>query len=87
MMVRLALSLSAFLSLFFFPYPLTLALSFVASLYIPFAALIVGICADLVYLSWPEGGSALPVATLLGGALSLGALFVRRFVRERIIGG
>jgi hypothetical protein len=87
MMVRMVLALSSFLSLFFFPYPLTLALSFAASLYIPFAALIVGIFADLWYLSWPEGSTALPVATLLGGALSLGALFVRRFVRERIIGG
>lgn len=87
-MMRALFVLLAFLSLFLFPYPYTVLLSLIASLYLPFAALVVGVLADILYFSPlppSSGGLSLPVGTLLGALLSVLALFVRRFVKTRII--
>lgn len=72
----------ALLSIFFFPYPLTVLLSFVASLYVPIAGLLIGILADLVY--YTPHASSLPLATMYGAAASLLAYILRRFVRARL---
>lgn len=88
--MRVVLTLAAVASLFLFPYPMTLVLSAMASLYVPWAGLSVGVLADLLYfvpLSPENPGISFPLASLTGALISLIALFVRRFVRERIIGG
>jgi hypothetical protein len=76
------LTVFTFLSLFFFPYPATLALSFLASLSFPLTALLVGVLSDALYFSAPH---TLPLATLLGVLASAIAFFVRRFIKARII--
>lgn len=82
-MIRFVLIAASVSSLFLFPYPLTLILSFVASLFFPPTAFLIGAFADLLYFTSYD--SALPTALLFGIGLSLIALFVRRFVRTRII--
>jgi hypothetical protein len=79
-MIRAVLIAFAFLSVLWFPYPLTLALSFLAACFFPPTALLVGILADLLY--WTGG---LPTATLAGLLLSGIAFFVQRFIKARII--
>lgn len=69
------------MSVFFFPYQATIVLSLVASLYFPPTALLVGILSDFLYYTYP----AFPSATATGVALSVGAYFVRRFIKARII--
>lgn len=83
-MIRAILVLAALLSPFLFPYPYTLLLSFIASLYVPPAALLSGIVTDLFYYV-PAAG--LPLGLIFGALLSVIALFVRRFIKARIIGG
>ena len=82
-MTRSVLAAAAVLSVFLFPYPLTLLLSFLASLYLTPVALVVGILADLVYFA--PGAAPVPFMSLLGGGLSVLALLVRRFVKARIM--
>lgn len=83
-MIRAALLLSTFASVFLFPYPLTLVLSFAAGIYVPLTPLAAGIVTDLYY--HVRGASALPLGTLWGLSLTLLAVVVRRFVKARIIG-
>ncbi len=85
-MIRILLSVLTFISLFLFPYPFTAALSFAASLSFPWLALVVGFLAELLYYAGSETYRPLPLALITGAVLSLAALFVRRFVRERIMG-
>ena len=80
-MIRYIVLVSSLLSLFWFPYPFTLVLSFVASLFFPPWALFIGFLSDLLYL--PSG--AWPTATLLGALISLASVFVHRFIKTRII--
>jgi hypothetical protein len=74
---------AALLSPFFFPYPLTLLLSLVASAFIPWIALVVGVMQDALFMIPYEG--RIPTATLLGAGASVVALVVRRFVKARIM--
>ena len=74
------LSLLPFISAFFFPYPLTLALTLVAGFAFPPMALAAGIFIDLLYYA---GG--IPLGTLAGATAALVAYFVRQFVRTRIM--
>gem|GEM_PF-3979572 len=76
--MRAVFVVASLASLFLFPYPMTLALSFAATLFVPFFALVIGIYADLLY------GAAIPLMTLWGLVLSLAALVVHRFVKTRI---
>ncbi len=84
-MIRSVLIIAAVLSPLWFPYPLTLVLSFAASLVLPGAGLFVGIFTDVLYFN-PQV-SMIPVASVTGAAISLGAVLVRRFVKARIIHG
>ncbi len=81
-MIRGIVIAFAVLSLVAFPYPLTVVLSFAASLFVPWLALLLGLLADALYYA---PGATLPYATVLGLILTLLAVFVRRFVRERIM--
>jgi len=81
--VRFILISGALLSPFLFPYPFTLFLSFVASVFVPWLALIIGLTQDALFMVPHEG--RIPTATLLGATASLLALVVRRFVKARII--
>ncbi len=74
---------SAFFSPFFFPYPLTLLLSLIASAFVPWIAVVVGIMQDALFMIPYEG--RIPTATLLGAGASVVALVVRRFVKARIM--
>jgi hypothetical protein len=82
-MIRSIFIASALLSPFVFPYPVTILLSSIASFYLPFIGLVVGILSDILYL---EGGK-LPLASLIGLSISLIAILVHRFIKARIIGG
>lgn len=84
-MMRIVLAAAAFLSPFFFPFPATLVLAALASLYLPPIALLVGILTDLLY--YTPGAATWPIATILGLFISLAALLVRRFLKARIIAG
>ena len=83
--MRYVLALAAFASLFFFPYPATVILALLASLYFPPIALFVGIFTDLLY--YTPGASSWPIASLIGLLSSVIAFFVRRFMKARIMGG
>jgi len=74
---------SALVSFFLFPYPLTLVLSFGASLVIPWIAVVIGLLYDAVFFTSFEG--SVPTASLLGAGASFLALLVRRFIKARII--
>jgi|CXWL01.1.fsa_nt_gi hypothetical protein len=80
-MIRLILIGVSFVSLFWFPYPYTLVLSFIASAFFPPWALFIGFFADVLYL--PNG--AWPTALVMGALLSLISVFVHRFIKTRII--
>lgn len=80
-MLRIVLLGAAFASTFFYPYPLTLALSFAASIVFPPSGLFVGMFSDFLYYTAPE----LPLATLIGAGVSLLGYVVRRFVKARIM--
>ena len=83
MIVRILTILLAFLSILWFPYSYTLALSFLASLFFAPVGVVVGIVTDLLYA--PVLVGSLPVATLHGVVISLVAYVVGRFIRSRII--
>lgn len=82
-MMRIVFSVAAFLSPFFFPFPLALILSCVAGFFLPAIPLMVGVLVDVLYYV-PEA-SLLPLGTLSGVALAVGCSVVRQFVKARII--
>lgn len=82
---RFALIVSALFSFFLFPYPYTLALAFVASIFVPWFALALGLLYDALFMIPHEG--SVPLASILGAVSSLLAHLVRRFVKARIMGG
>lgn len=73
----------AFISPFLFPYPFTLALSFIASVFAPWVAVSVGLLMDAIFMIPHQ--HTVPLATLVGAGISFGALIVRRFVKARIM--
>lgn len=81
--LRFVIILGALLSSFLFPYPMTLVLSFAASVYVPWIAFMIGLMNDALYLVPHDG--RIPTATILGALVSLSALVVRRFIKARIM--
>lgn len=79
--VRVAVVGLALLSLFWFPWPVSLILLFLSGLVFPPAALALGVLADLLY--YP--GSGLPWGTIWGLILALISAAVRHFVKTRIM--
>lgn len=68
------------LSLFLFPWPMTLTLGFIASLFFPPTALVLGVAAEFLY-----GAHGVPYAVLVGAVVSIIAYVLRGFVKERIM--
>lgn len=84
MMLRLTALALAALSLFLFPWPVSLALMLLASLLFPPAGPLLGVLGDVLYFM---PGSAPAPYFLLWGLVCFGiALLVQRFVKTRIIG-
>ncbi len=82
-MMRFLFVLLALASVFLFPYPATLILSFAAGLFVPAIPLVSGILVDLYYHA--PGASLVPLATIYGALLSIAAVVVQRFIKARII--
>lgn len=82
--MKFLLVLLALAAPFLFPYPATLFVAFLASLYFPGAALLSGALAELLYYA---PGVGVPVALIAGGALSFIALIIRRFARGHFYAG
>ena len=78
-----ALTVSTFVSVIFFPWPLSVLLALVVSFFEPLVPLAAGIFADTLYYA-PQAG--IPVFTLYGLALSVIAGAVRSRLSASIIG-
>ena len=79
--IRIFFAAFPFVSLFFFPWPMTLIASVASGLVFPPLPLIVGVLVDVLY--YPGGG--LPVGTLWGLGIAAFAYIVRYIVRRRIM--
>lgn len=79
--LRIFFAIFPFVSLFFFPWTMTLIASFAAGLVFPPLALVVGVLVDVLY----SPGEGWLVGTLWGIGLMLAAYGVRYFVRTRIM--
>jgi hypothetical protein len=79
--IKIAIIVLTGLSLFWLPWPVTLAGIFLSGLAFPPAAAAFGILADILY--YP--GSGMPTATITGAALTLAAVLVRYIVKTRIM--
>ncbi len=62
--MRIVVPAIALLSVFWFPWPLTLILLFAASLFVPLSGLLIGVLADVVYGASLVSG--IPYGTLAG---------------------
>jgi len=79
------LVLLAFISVIFFPWPLTALLVLASSLSIPLLPLAAGLFADTLY--YTPHATALPFATILGAVATGAAFFVRSRLRASSMGG
>jgi hypothetical protein len=82
-MMRWPLLSLAFLSPFFFPWPLTALLALIAASITPLAPLAIGLSLDALY--YVRGVSALPWWTFYGLIATLLAYGVRRFLETSIM--
>ncbi len=73
------LTITTFISVILFPWPLTVLLALITSLYEPLVPLAVGLFADTLFYV-PQAGR-FPICTLLGFLTSVMAVFVRRQLR------
>lgn len=77
------LTISTFISVVLFPWPLTTILALITSFFEPIVPLAAGLFTDTLYYT-PHAGS-LPVFTLYGLGLSILSIFVRRKLRASSI--
>lgn len=82
-MMRVFASALALISLFWFPWLVTLILMFVASFFFPFSGLIIGILADSVYGASITSG--IPYGTLAGILAFVCGVVFQRFGKARIM--
>lgn len=78
------LTLSTFVSIILFPWPLSALLAVVTSFFEPLVPIAAGIFADTLY--WAPGAGALPTFTLYGLILSVITVLVRSRLSAGIIG-
>jgi hypothetical protein len=78
----LVLLIAPFVSLVFFPWPLTAALAVAAAWFEPLMPLSVGLLADMLYHAPSTGW---PVASIAGACAAVVAFFVRSRMRTSII--
>ena len=75
-MMRFVVPTIAMLSVFWFPWPLTVILLFAASIFVPLSGLVIGVLADVVYGASLVSG--MPYGTLVGiTAFIVGSLLQR----------
>lgn len=86
-MIRFAamLFIGAFLSLFFFPWPIAAVLGAIAAPFLPVVPLALGLAADTLYLAPNASLHTLPIATMIGLAGTIFATLVRRHLETRIM--
>lgn len=82
-MIRIVVLVSAVLSFFFFPYPVSALLLLAVALLLPFAGFALGLFAEALYFS--PGVHVLPLWAIGGACATAFALLVHRFVKTRII--
>lgn len=82
-MIKGVLTIATFISVLFFPWPLTAFLAFVASVYVPLVPLAVGIFSDTIYFS-PQA-NFLPIFTIFGAIVTSVIIFVRSRLSTGII--
>lgn len=82
-MTRIASSVFALISLFIFPWPVSLALIAAAAFLFPASGIALGVLADILYYS-PDV-AFLPYFSIYGALLTGLSLLVRRFVKTRIM--
>lgn len=82
-MIRAILTIVTFISVIFFPWPLTAALALLSSPLSPLLPLAIGLFADTLYYI-PQSG-AWPLLTLYGAIVTCVAIIVRRKLRTGII--
>lgn len=70
-----------FVSLFFFPWPVTLITAAASGLVFPPLAFFIGVLVDLLYLP----GQTVPLGTLGGAVIALGTYIVRYVLKTRIM--
>jgi hypothetical protein len=83
-MIRIATFAIAFVSLFIFPWPVSFVAIALASIFLPFAGVALGVLADLIY--FVPGSAFLPYASLFGLFCTVLSLLMQRFVKTRIMG-
>ena len=84
-MIRIFFAALAILSVFFFPWPLTVAVVLIAACFVPAISLVAGLLSDLLY--YAPHAHMVPFSTLLG-LVGFGIGFgVHQFFKTRIIGG
>lgn len=79
------LAISTMISVILFPWPFSVFLALVASLFEPLVPLAAGLFADTLY--YVPGSGAWPVLTLYGLACSVVVILVRSRLRTGMIGG
>lgn len=82
-MMRGLLTVLSFVSTILFPWPLSVLLVIISSLYVPLVPFAVGIFADTLYYTPQE--SFLPFFTMIGAIVSGIAVFVRSRLSASII--
>ena len=83
-MTRGILTILTFISVIFFPWPLTVLLALITAPFEPLVPLAAGIFSDALYFTPATGG--LPLLSLLGAIASVTAFFVRTRLNPGIIG-
>ncbi len=82
-MTWLLIPLFALISLFIFPWQVSLAALFAAALSFPPSGIALGLLADLLY--FVPGSAFMPYITLFGLLSTAASLLVHRFVKTRIM--
>ncbi len=79
--LQIGLVVASILSIFFFPWPLTVLLTLISGVFWPPVALAVGVLYELLYAP----GTTLPWAVIIGLAATGGLFFVHQFIKTRIM--
>ncbi len=80
--MRLAVPVIAVLSVFWFPWSLTMVLLFAASLFVPLSGLVIGVLADVVYGASLVSG--IPYGTVVGIAAFVAGSLLQRYGKAHI---
>ena len=80
--MRIVVPAIALLSVFWFPWPLTLILLFVASLFVPLSGLLIGVLADVVYGASLVSG--IPYGTVAGIIAFVVGILLQRYGKAHL---